>query len=559
MKIRGKLPPQINHSRRLSGSMLVFTSAAFIGIVLVIALFILSFTRFLAGHQEQTLAIEAATLTAARDLSKIVVEDADFGFLSISDAPPIGKATTAGDNYYLPVTGINTLMATVRLDAILADKFDDQIMRDCAKRDYTRFLTAKDKFITALQNAVKPGGYGFDLDGNKVEPLVDAVKAYNQHAMRMTDRKSSLAPGSMQLSLGCIPQLITSCPIPRPSEFAEMTAAQQSGQFYRSYINVPYKTFDFVFAGIADSTKLVDNKLFVDTIADLPYVIPTIVKCEADQNYEQTDQSGNKSTLTVHAIACAEPGSLNDRRPASGALTLSFPDGAVPEFTSLAAVMTNSNVNKSPSDRTQMPTAGDYPTTALTDSVLPVIGTLRPPVGQLMRVAFYDWLRRVGPQINVATLMTALTSPLDTSTLPHADVFSVDASGNVKQSVMPIDSTISLPVSHMQWYSASGLNFYSKNKNLYDLYIRDYVYQAGRTGGLHAGEPLGDGTDPTVPPPPPVDPTAPPPPFTTTMNESPALMSAFPVGPPGGALRPTYKKSGIAVDFRFHLRPGFGP
>lgn len=534
--------------RRSNGSMLIFTGVIFLGIVIAIGLFIFSFMRFLGGHQEQSTAIEGAAIAAANDLSKIVIDDPDFGFLSISDAPPVGKATAAADNYYLPVTGINTLLATVRLDTIIAEKLDDNTMRSCAKRDYTRSLAAKDRLVTALQGAIATGGYGFDMDGNKVEPLVDAVQAYQSNLVRMTDRKASLDVSSMKLSLGCIPELITCCPVPQPTEFAEMNQDQQANQYYKSYINIPFRDSNFVFAGIGDSTKLVDSKLFVENIPSLPYIIPTIVKCEADEMFAKTELSGATSIVTVHGIACAQPASLNDHRPASGALSISFPNGAISSLNSLKALLLNGSVNKSPADRTETVLAGDHPPSALSKVALPVIKTVRPPFGHLLRISFYDWLHRMGPKINVASLLTAMETPLSTNTEPHADTFRVDSKGMVQQSSISIDPNLVMPVSHKQWYAVSGLAYLGSSGSQFDIYIRDYVYQSGRTnGGKHGGEPLGDAagsaggasTD-----------TA-----SDTMNEAPSILSAFPDGPAGGAIRPSYNQLGVAVDIRLRKRP----
>lgn len=534
--------------RRSYGSMLIFTGVIFLGIVIAIGLFVFSFTRFLGSHQEQTTAIEGAAIAAAKDLSKIVIDDPDFGFLSISDAPPVGKATAAADNYYLPATGINTLLATVRLDTIIAEKLDDNTMRACAKRDYTRVLAAKDRLVAALQGAVATGGYGFDMDGNKVEPLVDAIEAYQANAVRMTDRKASLDIPTMKLSLGCIPELVTNCPVPQPTEFAELSQDQQADQYYKSYINVPFRDNNFVFAGIGDSTKLVDCKLFVESIPSLPYTIPTIVKCEADEKFEKTELSGATSTAVVHGVACAQPASLNDHRPAAGALSLSFPNGTVSSLTSLRTILLNGSINKSPADRTETVLSGDYPPSALSKVALPVVKSVRPPFGHLLRIAFYDWLHRMGPKINVSSLLTAMKAPLSNNAAPHADVFRVDSAGTVQQSAISIDPNLILPVSHKQWYAVSGLAYLDVSGKQFDVYIRDYVYQAGRTnGGRHGGEPLGNAADSAG-----GDSTDA---ASDTMSETPLMLPAFPDGPAGGAIRPSYNQLGVAVDIRFRRRP----
>ncbi|HEY9788406.1 MAG TPA: hypothetical protein V6D17_23660, partial [Candidatus Obscuribacterales bacterium] len=122
--------------RSANGSVFWLTLAVILGILAALFIWILDFVRMLGSHQEQVTAIEAAALAASRDLSQIVIEDANLGFVSLSDFPPNGTATKAGDNYYLPVRSINTLFATVRLNMIMADKLDDNVMRELAKRDY---------------------------------------------------------------------------------------------------------------------------------------------------------------------------------------------------------------------------------------------------------------------------------------------------------------------------------------------------------------------------------------------------------------------------------------
>ncbi|MFX8700516.1 hypothetical protein ABTM56_20650, partial [Acinetobacter baumannii] len=74
----------------------------------------------LATHSESKNAIEAAALAAAADLSRIVVNTPEYGFISLSDAAPIGKSTSASDQYYLPVRSINSIIGTCRLENQLA-------------------------------------------------------------------------------------------------------------------------------------------------------------------------------------------------------------------------------------------------------------------------------------------------------------------------------------------------------------------------------------------------------------------------------------------------------
>ncbi len=90
--------------------MIVLVVAILAGLIVTVILFMLGYVRILGSHSEQRTAIESAALAAAKDLSRIVVEDPNFGLISLSDAAPVGTNTAAGDRYFMPVHGINTLL-----------------------------------------------------------------------------------------------------------------------------------------------------------------------------------------------------------------------------------------------------------------------------------------------------------------------------------------------------------------------------------------------------------------------------------------------------------------
>ncbi len=88
--------------RSCTGSSLALVVTVFIGILVVLAFFALSFVRTVGGHQEQETAIEAASLAAAKSLSKVVIDDPTVGLVGLSNSPPAYKNTMAQDNYYTP-------------------------------------------------------------------------------------------------------------------------------------------------------------------------------------------------------------------------------------------------------------------------------------------------------------------------------------------------------------------------------------------------------------------------------------------------------------------------
>ncbi|HEY9784259.1 MAG TPA: pilus assembly protein TadG-related protein, partial [Candidatus Obscuribacterales bacterium] len=71
-------------ARRPRGNMIVMITALTAGVVIALLFFALAYTRMLGGNQEQRTAIEAAALAAAKDLSRIVIEDPNFGWIGLS-------------------------------------------------------------------------------------------------------------------------------------------------------------------------------------------------------------------------------------------------------------------------------------------------------------------------------------------------------------------------------------------------------------------------------------------------------------------------------------------
>src|SRR5690606_11371311 len=113
------------------------------------------------------------------------------------------------------------------------------------------------------------------------------------------------------------------------------------GNNYKSYVNIPVsaggETTNFVFGGIGDSIKIVDNSRFRTTISGLPYQIPTIVRAQASQIINGDE---------VVAAACAQPASVFDPLPAPGAMSVSCPDGQLPELNKLKDIRTNAELAK---------------------------------------------------------------------------------------------------------------------------------------------------------------------------------------------------------------------
>lgn len=155
-----------------------------------------------------------------------------------------------------------------------------------------------------------------------------------------------------------------------------------------------------------------------------------------------------------------------------------------------------------------------------------------------------------GPSVNIDKLITALKDPIRDAGGGQVHLFQITADGGISQTVKPSTPLPDYPVSHNQIYAVSGLGFRSANKQEYDIFVRDYVYQPGRTrGGIHAGQPLDL-----------VDMTAAAGTYNSTNNnirEVPINLGGFPIGPVGAGgtmFRPSYEKLSVAVEVRFRKR-----
>ncbi len=550
--------------RRQSGNMLVFALAVLIGIVLTILTFGLFYTQMLGRTPEQKTAIEAAALAAARAITKIVVETDEIGFVSLSDYAPTGKGTEAGDGFSLPVTGINTLLATVRLDMIIADKLDDALFKKMAKRDYQTAMKVKDKLITVLTQSMDSGASFKDHDGNPVDVYDEAVAAYKSNQVRL-HRGASVAPLTVQLDLGCATNTSSNTPIPSPSGDADVDDSKQIFGCYKAYVDVPYDNNSFVFAATSTAVTLIDPKNFAMT-AQTPYFIPSVVRCQADHQYTIKDSTGAQKNIRIHDVACAQAANNLDPRPSAGALTFSFPDGMVSGLDSPLTIFTASNLQSAPVDTLETPVDTDYPDGQLADTVIDVLPDEHPKANEIARVALYDWIRRGGTNPNIRILIDMLKTPFDTSVGGgQIHIYEFDKSGKVKYSIRQAAAqTTTRTVSHKQWRAVSGILVHSTGNRYFDLIVKDFVHKSGRTlGGKHGGEPL-YGQIPNSAP------------VRTTLlshlehfGMQPALAktiirngqeidehagdSFYYIPPIGSGKRPSYDQTSQAVDFKFRL------
>lgn len=488
--------------RNYHGNMLVLISAIGSGIVLLFLLFALGYVRMLGTNAEQRTAIEAAAIAAAKDVSRIVINDPNFGFVSLSDAAPVGRNTRAPapDNFYMPVHGINTLMGTLRLDFIIADRLGSNTLKDLVRRDLNNLKAAKERLSAEIKDSFH-GTEARDLDGNIVDPYSSAESAYRQNVVRMAG-SSSYVPGSMKLTLGSLEGgAQTNIPIPSPPSYAHVSPGQERNGFYMAGMDIPYGGEHFVFASISNSIRLVNPRDFRTNLSSLPYDMPSVVRCEADHRI--TDQS-NRTDHVVKSVACAQAASVYDPRPAPGTLSVSFPDGIMPELNMPLDIMTLPSFNSGSPMVLQTPDTGDFPSPGVSLGPTAWDGPGTPNVSTVWTTTLYDWLTRAGTRLNAKAAIDMQNSPFTyvgpgSNGYIYTNLYKVDTNGDIIHETNLLVNGADTPArvdpypvaSHQQLFAIGQDALSSSDKFGYDAYIRDFGYRPGLLrGGIHGGEPL---------------------------------------------------------------------
>lgn len=349
-----------NH-RRPGGNTLALTVAV-LGIVgISIAVFILYYIQTFGAHKQTQTAIDAAALQAAKDIGEIYIdtnEGSYFGPVGVSDNLPPGD-----DLNKRPIVGINTLMATIRLDALIAEQLGSSTMLVLAREDYEKARATSFKLQQKILRACA-GEVIKDRKGNAINIQANATTVYDANEVRLAKGKRfgaiSLRPGILKSG-----QTLSSSgmPVPQPEGLAHLTGSQKYNNngttYYMAgdpindhFANDGGNDWSFEFVPLSSqSTTLIDPNLWGD-ISSSDYLIPTLIKAEVDQeispmasNFSEEEKKKMKPQR-LHSSATALCASYGKLPPTDGSLKVSFPQTMPPtgyniDFTSVHSIMTS--------------------------------------------------------------------------------------------------------------------------------------------------------------------------------------------------------------------------
>jgi hypothetical protein len=274
------------------GNTLVLIIVATVIVLLLLAFFAFNYNQLMGGHKQVQSAIDAAALAAAVDISKVVVDTPLGRVALVDDAPAV--ASSAPSNNAVgsplksdahPIQGINTIMGTLRLDAVIANKLGNNSMAFLIGQDIARAQEAAATLNAAISSACNGTGSVYDKFGNKINIFVandtngqgDVQQAYN--ANKSTLIGNSNAQGIVTLELGYVSASVssyTSVPLPSSEQVAGVTSYYSPYQAYQvlplfstsstitaqftGNINMPkVLAGNFQFAAVAAQAALIDK------------------------------------------------------------------------------------------------------------------------------------------------------------------------------------------------------------------------------------------------------------------------------------------------------------
>jgi hypothetical protein len=427
--------------------------------------------------------IESVSLLVANDLAKIVINDPHFGFVSISNRPPIGNATLAADGEPCPVTSINTLMATIRLDSIIAHESGGNDLCQLADTDYnhakqtTRLLQS----TLNLATKAKPTGECFDMNGKPVALYADAEKLLRKN-LQANNGGHPVSMRNLRISLGWLRDGgPTNTPLPQPHSLAHVQEGFREGGKYRACVDASAFGNSYFFAPAARAASLTDERMFAPPDGQR---FCSVVKVEADiEDTNIFDRGSGQKWL--HVAACAIPPDSLQMAP-TGALLIFFPCELVPALKNLSDLLCSPN-GYDPQSLSYKAVNGDFP---LDPAATTVPASLAPWTEQdincnrVIALGIYGWLRASGIRPRIDSALKALQTDFNRSLKSSNLLYEFDLRGNVVISSLP---SMPLPISVL---SDEQVFVETRGQN-YTVACYDNVYNLGTVnGGKHAGQPL---------------------------------------------------------------------
>lgn len=460
-------------NRNRSGSVLVLVIVTAVAALLLLLNAVPVAVQAVMAQRGQN-AAEAAALAAASELSRIVIDDEYFGYVSLADSPPVNAEAVALDGECAPVTGINTIVSNARQAMIVADLVGNEYMFRRAKLEMMQARRAARRLEETMQQSLRPHSRRADRD--KVDPYIRALDVLKQNR----SFQSGVAP-ELSLSLGWSEDCgTTTSDAPRPRRYSFCHESLLNGSHYSPSLNTSFKPKhiagdeeSFYFAAAGSRLVLTRPKHFSKPDG---VHIASLVRARL------------KSTLcdqTISLCAYAQPISGCDSTPASS-LIVDLGDHSFLESTSLRQLLNSASKTLT----LHCPRGGDFPRDDLSklDPAILDTGEQTLSIRDVLGLALFDWLRTAHRSVDIETLLIAIDTDLKRQSA-RFHRFDIGRDGRV---ILTPAKTIA--------FSAENINedqLYCYAPSIDSghapaaITVFDHVHRLGTThGGAHAGQPV---------------------------------------------------------------------
>jgi hypothetical protein len=425
-----QLRSHLRQSRTTSGSVLLLAIMIITFLVLPVGLYFYQYSMSCTTRDKYQSRVQAAALLVAERMSKIVVNDPHFGFIALSNCPPIGKGTMAEDGEPCPVTGINSLLGTVRLDTLIAHEMNDANFCALADADYHQTQAAAALLQSSLNASIDPKNKKkyCDIDGQAVTPFDDAQDLLKRN-LQGAGFGHSVQVRNLRLSLGWLSTGgSTNTPLPVPIDLAQLPKGSMQDGKYKSCIDLPAFGYSFYFAPAAKAPALADPAKFASPDGKR---FCSLVKVEADISYRDTNiyDPAARSEQWLHVSACAIPAERQQAGP-TGALVVVFPCGQT-DLTDLHDVL---SLEGGEATQSYQAMDGDLPIDANASTApceLAPWGSQNITSNKVVASGLYCWLRAAGVRPRIDATINALSQQFQFSLKGNNLIYEFDSLGKV--------------------------------------------------------------------------------------------------------------------------------
>lgn len=464
--------------RASKGSVLIVILLTAISMVLCLY-FAVDLGVGITGARQSHSAIEAAALAAAQELSGVVIKDPYFGYIGLSDRPPTAKYLSGADGEPCPVTSINTLVASARLQLQVALALENDLLQDMATQDLKQAQRAARDLEKHLGEALSKNSKTTyqDYNGREVKPYAVADAVFRQTLQAKDEIGKGSEKQELLLELGYCPGTGTTItPLPKAIQ-AKKTAEPSK--------NYPLGGQEFYFAAVGPQASLVCARNFAKPDGKH---ISSLVR--ATTKRQISSLARQDLSMDFKQTACAQPGASSEAATA-GSLLIDLPEGKISNFHTLLDLIANTPGTASPLP-VLSPEQGDYP-----DENASLIQEARQAsmsARELFCVGLHDWLRTAGARIDPDSIINAVKNEKlfdpQTNSGKRFTRFDLGKDGKVyltRSAENPFNST---KVNEKQLYCFSS-NAFKTGQGECTLVFTDQVHRLGPTqGGRHAGMPV---------------------------------------------------------------------